>query len=110
MGTRTNLPSDALVEPDDDTTLGAGDAAVASGSQQGNPPMGREHVSGLFADSADAENALGEMEALGVPRSDISVIPRGADETAEAEGGVVVADVPAELADPARAILAERTR
>ena len=48
-----------------------------------SPTEGREHISGLFHSRADAESAVSQLEALGVPRSDISVVLRNEQETAE---------------------------
>ena len=109
----TDRAADVLTGPDDDTTLGAGGATV---SRTYHPTEGREHLSGLFASRADAQNAVGGLEALGVPRSDISVILRSESETADfaaatgttglqSGGVVVVADAPAHLAGEARALL-----
>jgi hypothetical protein len=53
------------------------------GSRYYSPLEGREHLSGLFNSRADAEAAVSELEALGVPRSDISVILRSEQESAD---------------------------
>jgi hypothetical protein len=90
--------ADVLTGPDDDTTMGstatgtyagtgtmAGTTAgtYAGGSRYYTPSEGREHLSGLFNNRADAENAVNRLEALGVPRSDISVVLRNESETAD---------------------------
>jgi len=54
----------------------ASSAPLVGSGRYYRPGIGREHVSGLFADRAAAENAVTQLEALGVPRSDISVLFR----------------------------------
>src|SRR5690349_10760066 len=56
---------------------------TTSGSRYYTPNEGREHISGLFNNRVDAENAVARLESLGVPRSDISVIRRKESEPAE---------------------------
>lgn len=75
--------ADVLTGPDDDTTLGAGTSTGAAGSRYYTPLEGREHLSGLFTNRADAQAAVNRLEALGVPRSDISVVLRNESDTAE---------------------------
>ena len=43
------------------------------------PAFGHEHISGLFANQADAQNAVSRLEGLGVARANISVIFRDAE-------------------------------
>jgi len=57
--------------------------AAATGNRYYSPNEGREHLSGLFNSRAAAENAVARLESLGVPRSDISVILRNENETAD---------------------------
>jgi hypothetical protein len=71
--------ADRFTGPDDDTTTGR----AWTGSRYYTPTTGREHISGLFSNRADAEDAVNRLEALGVPRSDISVILRNESETAD---------------------------
>ena len=71
--------ADVLTGPDDDTTTGA----YAPGSRFYQPLAGREHLSGLFATRAEAEAAVERLGTLGVPRSDISVILRSEEDTAD---------------------------
>jgi len=61
----------------------SGTSGFGAGDRYYSPMEGREHLSGLFSNRADAENAVVQLEALGVPRSDISVILRNENETAE---------------------------
>jgi hypothetical protein len=51
----------------------AGNVADA-GNRYYAPVAGREHLSGLFNDSGDAQAAVNQLESLGVPRTDISII------------------------------------
>ncbi len=67
------LPNNA----DNNTTLGGSSMS----SRYYSPIEGREHISGLFHSRADAENAVMQLESLGVPRSDISVVLRNEQET-----------------------------
>jgi hypothetical protein len=73
--------ADVLTGPDDDTTLGT--SAGTAGSRYYRPLEGREHLSGLFTSRADAQAAVNRLEALGVPRSDISVVLRSESDTAD---------------------------
>jgi len=104
--------ADVLTGPDDDTSLrgtaagssmmgastmstgsagatgaySAGSAGMGTynaGNRYYSPAEGREHLTGLFRTRADAESAVTRLEALGVPRSDISVILRNENETAD---------------------------
>lgn len=82
--------ADVLTGPDDDTTLGrtatgtmAGTGSYTAGSRYYTPNEGREHISGLFPDRSSAESAVNRLESLGVPRSDISVVLRNENETAD---------------------------
>lgn len=59
------------------TSTGGGSARYYS------PAEGREHISGLLASRAEAEAAVSELERLGVPRSEISVVLRSPEETAD---------------------------
>lgn len=64
-------------------TAVGGATTYTGGSRYYTPNEGREHLSGLFTTRADAESAVSRLEALGVPRSDISVILRNEGETAD---------------------------
>jgi hypothetical protein len=61
-------------------TMGGG---ANSGARYYHPMEGREHLSGLFRTRMEAETAVSQLEHLGVPRSDISVILRNEQESAE---------------------------
>jgi len=54
-------------------------AAGYGGTRYYAPATGREHLSALFANQADAQDAVNRLEALGVSRADISIIYRDAD-------------------------------
>lgn len=41
-----------------------------------SPVEGRVHLTGIFADRTNAETAVSQLESLGVPRADISVVYR----------------------------------
>lgn len=68
---------------DDLQTAPTGATSSGGGARYYTPNQGREHISGLFASRAHAENAVSQLETLGVARSDISVILRNAEETRE---------------------------
>lgn len=67
--------------------MAAGTAGIGTGvgmsGRYYSPNEGREHISGLFANRSDAEDAVQRLESLGVSRSDISVILRNESDTAE---------------------------
>ncbi|MBC8102168.1 MAG: hypothetical protein H7Z41_06245 [Cytophagales bacterium] len=47
-----------------------------SGSRYYAPNEGREHLSGFFSSRDTAQSAVSQLESLGVPRSDISLVFR----------------------------------
>jgi len=90
--------ADALTGPDDDTsraldafspeaTLVDVPSPVVGGGTSGgsyySPAEGREHIAGLFPGRDEAETAVAELERLGVSRSDISVVLRNPQESAD---------------------------
>lgn len=53
--------------------------ASYTGNRYYQPMTGREHLSAMFASTNEAQNAVSQLEALGVARADISIIYRDAN-------------------------------
>ncbi len=64
-------------------------SASSTGNRYYAPVEGREHLSGFFDSRDDAQNAVNQLEGIGVVRSDISLVFR--DEN-EGRGKTVVTD------------------
>jgi hypothetical protein len=86
----TNLNATAMGSAyNTSTPVGSEQGSYASGSRYYSPVEGREHLSGFFDSREEAQDAVHRLEALGVPRSDISLVFRD-DE--DGRGRTVVTD------------------
>lgn len=65
------------------SAYGSGLAGTDINSRYYSPMEGRTHLSGLFSTRSAAEDAVQQLENIGVSRSDISVIARDDRETRE---------------------------